>query len=42
MTLYSPEAVEILAEEGNYYLIKYIYSGFIYTGYVPKKNVIAK
>lgn len=42
MYLYSPEAVEILAEEGNYYLIKFIYSGFIYTGYVPKGNVIAK
>lgn len=39
MTLYAPEAVEILAEEGNYYLIKFIYSGFIYSGYVLKSCV---
>ncbi len=42
MILYSPEAVEIVGEEGDYYLIKYIYSGFIYNGYIPKKNVTAK
>lgn len=36
-----PEAVEIVGEKDNYYQIKYMWSGFVYVGYVPKNNVTA-
>lgn len=42
MTLYSPEAVEIVGEEGDCYQISFMYVGFMYYGYVPKNNVIKK
>ena len=40
--LYLPEAVEVIGESGNFYQIKFIYSGFIYTGYIPKGNISVK
>ncbi len=39
MTLYAPDTVQVLGEEGNYYLVKFIYSGFIYNGYVAKDTL---
>lgn len=39
--LESPEAVEIIGEENGFYKIKFLYSGFLYAGYIPKNNVIA-
>ena len=39
ITLYSPEAVEITGESGNYYQIKFLYSGFLYNGYIVKSNI---
>lgn len=39
ITLKLPEAVEVLGEEGDYYKIKFMYSGFIYNGYLPKSNI---
>ncbi len=41
ISLSSPEAVEIVGEEGNYYKIKFLYTGFVYAGYIPKGNVNA-
>lgn len=37
--LYYPEAVEVVGESGSYYQIKFLYSGFTYTGYIPKSNI---
>lgn len=39
IVLYSPEAVEVVGEEGNYYRIKFLYTGFVYEGYIPKSNI---
>ena len=41
VNLYSPEAVEIIGEENGFYKIKFLYTGFVYAGYIPKNNVIA-
>lgn len=40
--LYNPEAVEVLGEVGSSYKIKFMYSGFIYEGYIKKGNVTVK
>jgi len=40
VTLYNPEAVEVLSEEGAFYKIKFLYSGFLYEGYITKDNII--
>lgn len=42
ISLSKPEAVEVLGEEGTYYRIKFMYSGFIYEGLISKKNLIVK
>jgi len=42
ITLYKPEAVEVLREEGSWYRIKFLYSGFLYEGYIPKGNITVK
>lgn len=39
VTLYKPEAVEVLGEEGDFYKIKFLYSGFLYEGYIAKNNL---
>lgn len=39
ISLYSPEAVEVIGENGNYYNIKFLYVGFLYTGYIAKGNI---
>lgn len=39
ISLSSPEAVEVVGEEGNYYKIKFMYTGFIYAGYIHKNNI---
>ena len=33
-----PETFEIIGEEGNFYKIKLLYSGFLYEGYISKGN----
>ena len=42
ISLYSPEAVEVIGEEGNFYRIKFLYVGFVYTGYINKNNITVK
>ncbi len=42
ITLSSPEAVEILGEESSNYRIKFMYTGFIYEGYIAKNAVTTK
>lgn len=39
ISLYSPEAVEVIAEDDNFYKIKFLYVGFIYNGYISKNNI---
>lgn len=42
ISLSSPEAVEVLSEEGNYYKIKFLWGGFSYIGYYPKSKIETK
>ncbi len=42
ITLSKPEAVEVLGEEGSWYRIKFLYSGFLYEGYISKDNITVK
>jgi len=42
VSLYLPEAVEITGESGDFYQIKFIYSGYFMTGYIKKANITAK
>ena len=42
ISLYSPEAVEVVGEDGNYYKIKFLYNGFLYYGYIAKGNINVK
>ena len=35
-----PETFEIIGEEGNFYKIKLLYSGFLYEGYISKVNIL--
>ncbi|HBA37487.1 MAG TPA: hypothetical protein DCY94_02060 [Firmicutes bacterium] len=42
ISLSSPEAVEVLGEEGSYYRIKFMYTGFIYEGLIPKSKLKVK
>lgn len=39
ISLYSPEAVEVIGENNNYYQIKFLFNGFVYKGYIAKKNI---
>ena len=39
IVLYSPEAVEVIGTSDNFYQIKFLYSGFIYTGYIEKSKI---
>ena len=40
ITLVNANPVEILEEGANYYKVYFIYSGFFYTGFISKTNVI--
>lgn len=40
ITLYTANPLEILEEGSNYYKVYFMYSGFTYTGYVNKSNII--
>lgn len=42
ITLYTANPLEILEEGNNYYKVYFMYSGFTYTGYVSKSNVLKK
>lgn len=42
ISLYSPEAVEVIGEEENFYKIKFLYVGFVYSGYISKNNITVK
>lgn len=42
ISLYSPEAVEVVGENGNFYQIRFLYTGFLYTGYILKSNIATK
>ncbi len=40
--LEKPEAVEVIKEEGSWYKIKFMYTGFLYEGYIPKGSMTVK
>ena len=40
ITLYNADVVEVLDEDTKYYKVYFIYSGFFYTGYIAKNNVL--
>lgn len=42
ITLTSPEAVEVLGEEGSKYRIKFMYTGFMYEGLINKSSLTVK
>lgn len=42
ISLYSPEAVEVIGLDNNYYQIKFLYNGFVYKGYIGNKNIIVE
>lgn len=42
ISLNAPESVEIIGEQGNYYQIKFLWGGFVYTGYYPKSKIETK
>ena len=39
ISVYSPNIVEVLGEEGNFYRIHFMRDGFLYTGYVTKDSL---